>query len=282
MYLGIDAGGTYIKYGLVDENRNLLWTKKEKTPSAKEEFLFLLTTIIKESNVKKVGISMPGIVKNGFLRTAGAHFELYGFDLKPYLEEQTGCEVAIINDVNTIALSILDKVEAENYIVVALGTGVGGAIVVNRKVVEGKNGSAGEFGFMLPSHDAEFDDSFSKRASTITGLEDAYEELAGKRLNGEEILASLNTDKNAQKVYDTFCDNIVKYLYTLVVCFDPEVIYIGGGVSESEMFMNDLHTRLDAYISSNAQLSIDEVEVTGIHFGNDAGLLGAVEGFYGN
>lgn len=300
MYVGFDIGGTSIKYGLVAENGAITKKNSIGTKEDKEDIITDLVKIIKEYQISDagilgVGISAPGIIKDGLMVTAGSIKSLYGTDLKKELEAQTGLPVVIENDGNaaTIAERWLGNAKGvDNYLCLVLGTGLGAGMVLNGDVYRGQHGMAGEVGWMVidalpPEDNIEFV-SLNWRGSVIMGLcrqyneamqavDPAFEEVADARVifsardAGEEI---------ATRVLRQYLVDLSVMLINLVAIFDPERILIGGGISANTAFMDELQMTFAEVLGRHESLAaldkgmIAKIMPAGLR--NDAGMIGAV------
>ena len=140
MFLGIDIGGTFIKYGLVDEEGNITQKDKVPTPLEKDPFIETLVKIISQfsnESVEGIGISMPGVIReDGFLITAGAIRSIYQINLIDILHQYTDLPITVDNDGNSVAIAekwLGNAQDLSNYICMVLGTGIGGGFVINDK-----------------------------------------------------------------------------------------------------------------------------------------------------
>ncbi|AYY10489.1 ROK family protein [Enterococcus sp. FDAARGOS_553] len=157
MYLGIDIGGTTIKYGFIDDKGQVYCKQSIKTIDNRHQFLVNLQTIIEESQrqepIEGIGISAPGIIdQHGTMITAGAIKSIYGVRLKQELQKITKVPIVIENDANAAAIAeqwIGHAQGIPNYICMVLGTGIGGGIIYQNELIKGAHGMAGEFGWMV-------------------------------------------------------------------------------------------------------------------------------------
>lgn len=145
MYIGIDIGGTSIKCGLVDAHGHISRKVTRPTATAKVDIMADLVAMIQglqaDGQVAGIGVSMPGVVQSdGFLTTAGAVTAFEKINLQAELHAQTQLPVIIENDANAAAiaeqwLGVAQNVP--NYLSLVLGTGVGGALVINNQIYRG-------------------------------------------------------------------------------------------------------------------------------------------------
>lgn len=301
MYVGFDIGGTSIKYGVVDNAGNILEKASIPTNHEKEAFFADLEQIVADMKEKYdliagIGISAPGIIrKDGYMITAGALLPLYGENIKVTMEQRTGLPVSIENDANAAAIAerwVGNAQGFNNYLVIVLGTGVGGGIVINGDVFRGDHGMAGEFGFMVLDELPEDGDieqvSLNRRASVVGGLCRLYNEAKlaedpnAEAIKDARIVFQRETagEAVAKKVLDRYFIDLSVALLNLISCFDPEAILIGGGISANETFNTRLQETLAKITARHSSLNyLSDKTVAPVmpaKLKNDAGLVGAV------
>lgn len=299
MYVGFDIGGTTIKYGLVDAKGNV--SKKGAIPTHhnKEVLINDLVEIVEnfrqDETILGVGISAPGIIKNGFMLTAGSIKPLYGTHLKEEMEKKIQLPVSVENDGNAAAIAerwLGNAQDCDNYLCIVLGTGIGAGIVINGKIYAGQHGMAGEFGWMLidqlPKVGNLEEVSLNQRGSVIMGLCRLYnaalkeiDPTAEDIFDAQVILAKKDQgDVLAQKIFEQYLDDLSVMLINLVGTFDPEKILIGGGISANEEFMGELKERFLKNIKRHESLNylkeIAVAEICAAKLKNNAGIIGAV------
>lgn len=294
MYIGIDIGGTSIKYGLVDSQGQVSETGKCRTDHSLAGLIDSIKEIVKkyQENVRieGVGVSAPGIIQaDGYMTTGGAIRELYGVNLKELVSEAVGLPVAVENDGNAAAVAEQWTGNAKgkkNYIVVVLGSGMGGGIVINNEVYRGAHGMAGEFGFMVTKSVSGEDveaSSLNKTASVIGGICYQYNLISGEKpvYDAVQIMAKAEeNDAKAVEVMDNFYHHLSIGLMNLISSFDPEVVLIGGGISANETFMprlkQTIHEMESKHGSISGLMNKTFADVLPAKLKNNAGLIGAV------
>lgn len=294
-YVGIDIGGTDIKYGLVNEKAEMIKKGKMQTKKNGEEIIQQITSIVdefsKEKEISSVGISVPGIVeKNGFLKTAGSIKDFYGMNLVEKLEKALPIPVHVENDVNCVALAEKWNGRGKDltyFICVAVGTGIGGAIVIKNDIVRGSHFMAGEFGFLLVDQIKNHQTrpaTFSLKASVKTGLVDGYVTLVDKEdndsqsINGEIVFQKAEAgDVKALQALDSFYNYLSIGLFNLAVALDPEKILIGGAISNNKKFITQLNQKIQQIKEGHEDLKeLMLPEIVPCFYNNDAGIIGAV------
>lgn len=304
MFVGFDIGGTTVKYGVLNEQGEILEKAAIKTSYVVEELLGDMEEIVVKAQAKYdiegIGISAPGIIqKDGYMLTAGAIKPLYGMNLKQALEQRCQLPVSIENDANAAALAekwIGNAQGIDNYLCMVLGTGIGGGIVLNGEVFRGAHGMAGEFGWMvidqLPEQGDIEEVSVNKKVATVGGLCYQYN-LAQQKNNPQAELVwdarELFAREAAGEVLATeilaaFFVDLSVTLINLISCFDPEVILVGGGISANEAFTQRLQETLSTVKARHESIHYLEgktiAPVRTAKLQNDAGMIGAVYQIY--
>jgi len=288
-YIGIDIGGTSIKCGLVDEHGQI--GRKVNRPTAKDKKLILqdllamVTDLQQDGPVAGIGVSMPGVVQSdGFLTTAGAIEAFTGINLREALQALTHLPVMIENDANAAAIAeqwLGAAQNVPNYLSLVLGTGVGGALVINNQIYRGAHARSGEFGWMVVDDD-EIDvemGTLNFRGATVIGLIRRYNQFSDepvsdareifKRADAGEVLAN--------NVFNSYYYSLAKGIVNLIVAFDPEIVVIGGGISANETFITRLNTAIaDLQARHNSINTLTLPPVVPAKLRNDAGMIGAV------
>ena len=292
MFLSFDVGGTKTKYSLVNESGEILESGSFSTKDNKEIIFSNIKNIVEEFKNKNYSIdglafSMPGVidVKNGHMITGGALRDLYDFPFKEKLEQYIGIPVELENDVNCVALAEKwqgNAKDCENFVCLTVGTGVGGAIYIDGKMVRGTKYAAGEFGFMITDRRENYEEaSLSMSGSVRGGLIQTYARKKGinwEELNGEKIFElAENGDKIALEVIDDFYTSLAYSVYNLSVSLNPEKILIGGEITRREDFIKIIEDKVEIIKKDVCPLKMPIIERC--KFLNDSGKIGAVYHF---
>ena len=259
--IAMDIGGTHMRIALV-RGRKIVKIEVIDTPKTKTIFLKTLCGLIDKYNSSKVrgiGIGIGGPVFNGKVLDT-PNIPLKKFDLKKYVSKKYKKKVGVDNDVNCFALAELKAGSKDkNFILVAVGTGIGGGIVINGEIVRGR-GYAGEFGVMNFGN-RNWEDEWNESKKMIEkgfGKEVRFSDLLKKRSRkGDLILKKASAD-------------IAKGLASLDAAFDPEVFYLGGGIRESgRTFLKMIQKEYDERIFFKNRKKIKWVTL------DNEGLIGA-------
>ena len=305
-YVGIDLGGTNTKIGVVDKEGNKIFTTTMKTESidGHKESLDRIANILKENlkeydikltDVGGVGIGVPGPVVKGRIVKFFANFPWpANLDLAAEFEERLGLKVKVDNDVNVITLGEMWKGAGKghkNVLGIAVGTGIGGGIIIDGNLVSGKNGTAGEIGHSKVVKDGKLCGCGQKGCweayASATGLireaqgrlivnkkNKLYEDTKGREVEAKDIFdAAKDGDEFSMDIVDYEVDYLALGISNLLNILDPEIIVMGGGVSLAGDFLLDrLRERLKKYALPSA---LEGLEIVEAELGNDAGILGA-------
>jgi len=299
MYLGIDIGGTTIKYGFINDKGQVYNKKSIKTVDDKQQFLANLQRIIEDSQrqetIEGIGISAPGIIdQDGTMITAGAIKSIYGVRLKQELQKITTLPIVIENDANAAAIAeqwIGHAQGVSNYLCIVLGTGIGGGIICQNELIRGAHGMAGEFGWMVIKDIDDSSDieamSLNQRAAVIGGLCYRYNQIKLKSdstfepiWDAKEIFAKENDDNDAHILIQNFYEDLSIGILNLISCFDPELVLIGGGISANKVFLERLQSTISKVATRHHSIHylMDKTiaPIKAAKLMNDAGMVGAV------
>ncbi|MCF7363407.1 ROK family protein [Vibrio diazotrophicus] len=292
MRIGFDIGGTKIEVCVLDHKGTTIFTKRVPTPSNYERFLEAIVDLISiaENNTATstaIGIGLPGAISpaTGLIKNSNCTF-LNGTDLKKDLQNKLGRPLHLANDANCFTLSEAVDGVGKNHNVVfgaILGTGCGGGIVVNQKLLVGPNAVSGEWGHNPLPHYTERQDGparvcYCGKRNCIeqyisgTGLQLSYKSLSGENISAEEIIARYEEEEsNAVTCYNTLIDQMARSFAAIVNVLDPDVIVLGGGLSNVMSLYRHLPEATSKYVfSDSANIRFEQAK-----FGDSSGIRGA-------
>ncbi|MGT2933130.1 ROK family protein [Streptococcus catagoni] len=285
LLLTIDVGGTSIKFALYQDGK-LSHQKQRPTPKDLEHFYLLLEEEVKsyqaQHNISGLAFSLPGAVnkEKGIIEGASALPYIHHFKIAAALEERLGLAVSMENDANCAALAesaLGSGKNAQSMATLVLGTGVGGSLVIDGKIHHGAHLFGGEFGFMVMNEDYQI---FS-HLGTVVAMAKRYcqKKADGKTYSGKEILAlAENGDPLAIAERQVFLKSLAMGIYNIQHSFDPQLIAIGGAVSQADFLLPYLEKELDK-IYEAVQISTNRPNLAICHFKQEANLLGAAIDF---
>ena len=237
--LGVDLGGTKIEAILLDESDGVLWRKRVATPKSYEGILGSIVDLAEsEDDVSSVGVCAPGAISQdtGLVRNSNTAC-LMGRPLQKDLERSLGRRVVMENDANCFAMAEAVMGAAREYDAVfgvIMGTGVGGGIVMGRKIYHGRTNTAGEWGHHVihPGGNRCYCGNRGCVETYISGpaLEMRWMEVAGQALPLRDIIGQTDSRGWAQWKRE-FLDNFGAALANVIDILDPDAIVLGGGVS---------------------------------------------------
>ena len=292
MRLGIDLGGTKIEIRALDDAGEELLCNRIATP--KEDYSATLQSIkdlvlsaeTELGETCTVGIATPGSPSpaTGLMRNCNSTW-LNGQRFKQDMEALLGREIRISNDANCFALSEATDgagADAKTVFGVIVGTGCGGGIVVNNRLVDGPNACGGEWGHnSLPwPEDGELQSTqcwcgLNGCIETFlsgTGLARDYEREFGASVAAPDIVRAANDgDKDAETVLRRYESRMARSLAHIINVIDPDVIVLGGGMSNVERLYKNVPAIWSDYVFSDIVLT----RLLAPRFGDSSGVRGA-------
>ncbi|HRS90552.1 MAG TPA: ROK family protein [Candidatus Marinimicrobia bacterium] len=284
MRIGIDLGGTKVSIGLVDQNRLIGQPVRFMIAECKDadDLVKHMKDAIDQSlkangivwqNLEMIGIGSPGPLdyKTGIILHTPNLVMLRNYPLGPKLEALTGLPVLVNNDANCFALGEQRAGGGrglEYVLGVTLGTGFGLGFIYRSEIFNGATGTALEFA-MTPYLDGVYEDYISGR-----GLARIYKSLVGKEIKPAEVTAlAKKGDADALETWRIFGHHLAQAMIVLVMVLDPDIIVIGGSVSQGwDFFYQTLETELRAGIHAGPA---GHLKITRSQLGELAAIIGA-------
>ncbi|MBY7142902.1 ROK family protein [Virgibacillus sp. NKC19-3] len=285
--LAFDWGGTNIKYALVDQNGKIINKNHAPTPESLEDLFVFIERQLQEQLSKEVtgiAISSPGsVAEDGVIHGSSAIPYIHGPNMKDLIERRTGLPVHIENDANCAALAEVWKGAAsgkKDVAVVVIGTGVGGALIKDGMIHKGSHLHGGEFGYMIlqPAQLGNGMNTFSEVASTFSMIKRVAHQkgLDRSSLTGEEIfLKAEQGDNVCIQAISEFYQMLAIGLYNIQYIYDPEMILIGGGISDRKDLIYHLEEKMKCIVNKIDVATMMPV-VNRCYLSADSNLIGAV------
>lgn len=287
--LAIDIGGTFIKYAYIDQMFRIqkTWKKETLKFDTKDEFYDYLCEGIDSSLVRCAGISCPGLIdRTSLVRTRAAQTvsNMYGTIVNEEVSRRLNCLTATINDAKAAGLCELKignavGTKSSGYLII--GTGVGGCLCGADDVIYGNDGFAGEIHF-IPYYDAASGKILKLgNQCSMRKLVQLYNERKGQQEQveyGKDVTEKyLSGEETACEVMEIWIRNLVMDVINMVVTYNPELICIGGGISEEEWFIDLLIKRYKEISVPyfNATEEFLTTKITKCKYNNSSNLLGA-------
>lgn len=297
MCLSFDIGGTFIKYAVIDNKGEIHIKAKVRTPgfpgreTIPKTIIQIYDNLKNRFNIDCIGISSAGIVNvnTGVVEYAVETIPGYtGTDFLSTVGKTCKMLVFADNDVNSAAAGEMwlgSCKNLKNFLCLTIGTGIGGAIVINNQIYRGMNFSGGEVGHFIIVSDGDRctcgrRGCYERYASTSALIRMYKEELMSQGLkhdgecDGEYIFELYHKgDEIAKKVYDKFLNYMAYGLANLVNILDPGTIIIGGGISaQGKPFFDELDKMFRKYALESCARN---TEIKQAALANDAGVIGA-------
>ena len=300
---GVDLGGTTVKLAYFNEQGELLnkWEIPTDTSDSGSRILPDIATAVigylQENQIPKdaiigIGIGVPGPVSSKGVVNKCVNLGWGVFNIAEELSKLTGLPVKAGNDANVAALGEFWKgggAGCENMIMATLGTGVGGGIIVDGRVLHGAHGSGGEIGHLVMNRDEEAVCGCGKRGcaeqycsatgvSTLAKRQLAASDAPSSLRSLEKIMAkdvfdaAAAGDAIAKAALEQYFAYLGEFLANLSSMIDPEIIVLGGGVCKAGKVLLD---GIEPYFHKYVFHAASEVRFTIAQLGNDAGAYGA-------
>jgi glucokinase len=308
-YTGVDLGGTNTKIGILNREGDILKSRIIKTLSAEgvDNTLERIWKTIQElaqeldiniKNIKGIGLGIPGPVLEQSIVAFFANFPWErNINIKEKLEKLTGIETKLDNDANIIALGEAKYGAAKgskSSVTVALGTGIGGGIYIDGKLVSGAKGAGGEVGHMKIVKDGKLcgcgqRGCFEAYVSATGLIREAVsrltvnkQNLLYKMIDGDLMKLEAKDIFDAAREGDAFSLELVDYeaeylalgIANILNIINPEVVVLGGGVAlAGDILLNPMREKMVKYA---LPVTLEELQIVQGVLGNEAGIKGAV------
>ena len=304
-YVGIDLGGTFIKGGIVDDLGSIIYQDKVPTESefgagrvalniANLVKMLLEKTGLSTEDVEGIGMGVPGMIDSKAGNVVYSNnLQWKDFRIGETVSELTGLRVKIANDANVAALGEVKFGAAKGYddvIMFTLGTGVGGGIVVDGKLVEGNKSAGAELGHMVIVKDGEqctcgrkgCMEAYASATALIRDTKRAMTEHKDSKMweigsldevSGKTAFDYMNSDPYAKAVVDGYIAGLACGITNIANIFRPQAVLLGGGVcAQGDVLVKPLQKLVNAEIFAG-ELG-PQVPILIAKLGNSAGLLG--------
>lgn len=287
--LAIDFGGTFIKYGIVNTQGEV--TEHYKIPTIEAEstetlFDYICGNIKSLDEIQCIGVSSPGLVDREYKVKSYAAprlAALFNSNIKEEIEKRTSLPTAALNDAREAGLCELKLGRAKGTSLSAfliIGTGGGGCFCDAKDVFAGVDNFAGEFHFLSYYNEKTGEDMKSGRTVGMLGLINRYNEKASEDsqvfLGKEVIDRAFAGETLAKEMVDNWVHRVALQCLNLTVIINPELICIGGGISEEDWFMERIKEEYEAVCESHFNgVHFLTTQIDRCTFCNDSNLLGA-------
>lgn len=294
--IGIDLGGTFVKYALVSQSGDILFDGKLPIggDSTREDTLETIQKSIQQVvdeatlkgvQLKGIGIGSPGLVDNGVVLGGADNLDRWeNINLGTIYSDMFDMPVFVDNDANVMGLGEVAfgaAKDCSDVIFITVGTGIGGAIVINGQLYGGYKNRGGELGHLTIQHDG-IDCNCGGRgcleayASTSTLIQQ-YADKTGKdinKINGYYIVQMFKENEpEAVACLKDHTEYLGHGIAGFINTFAPQKVVVGGGISEAGPFYIDMIKEAAfRYAMADCSSNTDVVAAT---LGNNAGCMGA-------
>lgn len=296
-YFAADAGGTLVKWAVLDEHYGIHGSGQFPTPYEGAEQLAdrigeeadLQAKRLGIERFRGIGLSVPGTVygdREGTVYGGGILRFLHGMPFGKMVEERCGAPAYVENDGKCCALGEYTAGALRGCrtgVVMALGTGVGGGIVIDGRVFKGSHCFAGEFSFLQlsPMAAGKMGNRFGAAGGWKSGLlKNVLEEKglpADTEMDGAEIFDLIEQgDQAAMAGLERYAADIAWQIWNIQAVLDPEVIAIGGGISGRPVLIETIRRAVERMAEENPLKQFPVPQVVRCAYGNGANLVGAV------
>ena len=269
MKIGIDLGGTKTEAIVINNDGKEIFRKRIETKKSYQGTIKGIISLVKDiesefGNCSSIGIGMPGAVSlhSALVKNANSIW-LNGQPFKKDLELELNRNIYLENDANCFALSeAVDGAGKDENVVfgVIIGTGVGGGVVVNKKIIQGKNNICGEWGHIsLPNRtDNEkkyVNNCYCGKSGCIEtylsgpGFSSGFNLRYSKDYDTHEIIKGYEqNDENCRDALNRYVDHLARGLSVVCNILDPDIIVLGGGMSNIDYIYENIDEVIKKYI----------------------------------
>lgn len=293
MIVGLDIGGTKIEGVALDSNgyqevvKYRISTNKDTYSTFFDSVITVINELGKYGEIESIGIGCCGSIGTDGLMQGANILVLNGQDFIGDIHKRMDVPVTIANDADCFALSEFKDgaaIDAQrSCVAIIIGTGCGAGVIINSTLVTGLNRIGGELGHNpLPHFNSKVDGeavqcycgSMNCNESFLsgTGFERLYAQKYSKHLSSKEIMSLYDDgDVQAMEHFERYCDQLSRVLATVVNFIDPEVIVLGGGMSNIDAIYPKVQKKLNLYTFNKSAVT----QVVKNHHGDSSGVRGA-------
>lgn len=276
---GVDIGGTSVKMGLLKEDEGLIWQKKIPSVSGSVEKMALrIAEALKEcpKPPERIGVGTAGSVRQTDDTVTAGNLGWVDAPLKQLLAQATGLPVWVDNDAQAaLAAEVYDGACAgeKDAVYLTLGTGIGGALLIDGRPWRGPDHTGGELGHII---------THARGRRCTCGRHGCFEVYASAnalarmaRCSAQRVVRGvLDGDEEMDRVFNRYIEELAIGATSLFMVFKPNVLVLGGGLSAAGDVLRDrLQAAIDAQFSANPDYC--HMRVALAEHGNEAGVLGA-------
>lgn len=301
--IGVDLGGTNIAAGVVNENCEIVFRGSVPTNAGRDfdeivkDMGGLINKLLADSNispeeVRYVGIGAPGVLDNeAGTVTDNSNIKWVNYPIREKLQQYINKPVFLGNDANVAAWAeYMGGVGrgTKNFLMLTLGTGVGGGMVLNGKLYTGSHNIGAEIGHTtFKAGGAQCGcgnhgcieaycsaTALIKRAKAALEKDNDSSLAKAAKISAKTVVdAAAAGDRLALKIFDEYTDDLAQVIASMINFLDPDVIALGGGVANAgEFLLKPVREKYHRYVTFRA---MEKTRVLAAKMGNDAGIIGS-------
>ena len=297
MKIGIDLGGSHIGIGIINENGKIIEKRETELINEKEnnieEFIksyisYNVKELIQKYNdIKIIGVASPGTPKNGKITTL-VNLGINELDIKEIISNVCNLPIRLCNDAKCAGLAEKQYGSLKKYsdaVFICLGTGIGGAVFLDNKLLIPRRNPGFELGHMIIEKDGKLCNCGKKGCfETYCSMKRLKNELIDemslpKDIPSQQLLQTLKKRKkeeNVKQIVNTYIENLIVGLSNIIDIFEPEAICLGGSfVYFEEVLYESLVEKYYAKRYVFNKQNLPDIKLA--QLGNDAGMIGAGE-----
>lgn len=297
MKIGIDLGGSHIGIGIINENGKIIEKRETELINEKEnnieEFIksyisYNVKELIQKYNdIKIIGVASPGTPKNGKITTL-VNLGINELDIKEIISNVCNLPIRLCNDAKCAGLAEKQYGSLKKYsdaVFICLGTGIGGAVFLDNKLLIPRRNPGFELGHMIIEKDGKLCNCGKKGCfETYCSMKRLKNELIDemslpKDIPSQQLLQTLKKRKkeeNVKQIVNTYIENLIVGLSNIIDIFEPEAICLGGSfVYFEEVLYESLVEKYYAKRYVFNKQNLPDIKLAKL--GNDAGMIGAGE-----
>lgn len=298
MKVGIDIGGSHMAIGVINERNEIIekyekdYTEEEKSNIIPTIEKYIIETINKIKNIhnieiEKIGIAVPGSTKNGIINKA-VNLGIVNYDIEKAINSKIQIPVQVRNDAKCACIAEYDNLtknpenKINNMVFLAIGTGIGGGVIYNGKLLTGTKYDGFELGHIVIKENGEPCKCGKRGCFEKYGNILQYKNKVKQRLNiPQEINSQPLRDimnPRADEIEDLrqqYLNDLALGISNLINIFEPDTVILGGGFTHfAYMFMDDLK---DKILHSNLLFNErEDIDIRTAELENDAAMLGSI------
>ncbi|OEF99171.1 hypothetical protein BHF71_09825 [Vulcanibacillus modesticaldus] len=287
--IGIDLGGTNVRVGVVDEHGHIIEEVSDLTEAKKgpkyvvDKITKMINSLENKDKISSIGIGAPGPLNPN----TGVIIEppnLLGWKNVPIVEmiyENTGIYCRLDNDANVAGLAEAKYGNGKDFDIVqyiTISTGIGGGLIINKKIVSGSQGAAGEIGQMriIANSPKQLTSSTLEDLSSGTAIAKFAKERKITNKGAKEVFELAdNGNIDAKRLINEVLDYLAVGIANITHTVNPDIFILGGGVTESLKkygYINELIAKVRGYVYNSL---VDFVNIKPAKLGTKAGIIGA-------